>query len=65
MVFQAEKPEKWEGGGLGGASQETCQGTHRFSSRGGRLEKESSGALRWAGRVSVVGLGSKACSSIY
>ena len=40
---------KREGGPLGGASQETCHSIHRFSIRGGRMEKKSSRRLREAG----------------
>ena len=40
---------KREGGPLGGASQETCHSIHRFSIRGGRMEKEDSRCLRDAG----------------
>jgi hypothetical protein len=48
---------KWEGGPFGGASQETCQGIHRFSIRGGRMEKENSGHLRAAILSLFFGLG--------
>ena len=40
---------KWEGGPLGEASQETCHSIHRFSIRGGRMEKEDSRCLGDAG----------------
>jgi hypothetical protein len=56
-AFSTGRPEKWEGGSPHEASQETCQGIHRFSSRGGRLENDSSGYP--PGRPgSVFGLGS-------
>ena len=43
---------KREGGPLGGASQETCHSIHRFSIRGGRMEKESSGGPQ-AARITL------------
>jgi len=44
--FQPENQRnEWEGGPSGGASQETCPDIHRFSIRGGRMEKESSSYL--------------------
>ena len=49
--------KKWEGGPFGGASQETCPDIHRFSIRGGRVEKESSGHLRAATVPLFFGLG--------
>ena len=48
---------EWEGGPSGEASQETCQGIHRFSIRGGRMENESSGCLWVAGLSLFFGLG--------
>ena len=49
---------KREGGPLGGASQETCHSIHRFSIRGGRMEKEDSRSLRDVDFLTVFGLGS-------
>ena len=49
--------DEWEGGPSGGASQETCQGIHRFSIRGGRMEKENSGRPRAATLSLFFGLG--------
>ena len=48
---------EWEGGPPGGASQETCQRIHRFSIRGGRMEKEGSGHLRVVDFFLFFGLG--------
>ena len=45
--FENQRTE-WEGGPPGGASQETCQDIHRFSIRGGRMEKENSSGPRVA-----------------
>jgi hypothetical protein len=39
--YQLDSQSQREGRPPGSASQETCQGTHRFSARGGRAENEN------------------------